>query len=162
MPKFHFQSHKRWPKDRLILFIVITTPLCRWVTGLELQDDIKPPTTELLCFCLSMLLKVSTLKPLFILPKKCCPFLTHFRTTVLNYPLLILGKSKSVVIGIYRGRLTCGSRHVFEYFVAPPRACNLFTRTHTAAAHSPHTAAAQYADHEFRESRKCGTSPAGV
>ena len=54
-------------------------------------------------------------------------------------------KSKSVVFRIYRGRLTCGSRHVFESFVTAPRACNLFTRTH-AAAHSPHTAAAQYAD----------------
>ena len=39
---------------------------------------------------------------------------THFRTTVLGYPLLILGKSKSVVFRIYRGRLTDGSRLVFE------------------------------------------------
>ena len=86
---------------------------------------------------------------------------TRFWTTVLEYQLLILGKSKSIVFRIYRGRLTCGSRDVFESFVTAPRACNLSTRTHRAA-HSPHTAAAQYADHEFHETRKCGTSPAGV
>ena len=27
--------------------------------------------------------------------------------------------------------MTCGSRHVFESFVTPSLACNLFTRTHT-------------------------------
>ena len=54
---------------------------------------------------------------------------THFGTTVLDYPLLILGKHKSVVFRIYRGRLTCGSRHVFESFVTAPLACNLFTHT---------------------------------
>ena len=40
----------------------------------------------------------------------------HFQTTVLGYPLLVLGKAKSVVFRIYRRRLTCGSRHVFESF----------------------------------------------
>ena len=109
-----------------------------------------------------------TIRPaLIMLSKKCCPFLpikdrpTRFRTTVLDYPLLTLEKSKSVVFRIHGGRLTCGSRHVFESFVTAPRACNPFTRTHTAA-HSPLTAAGQYADHEFHETRKRGTFPTGV
>ena len=42
-----------------------------------------------------------------------------------------MGKSKSVVFRIYRRRLTCGSRHIFESFATAPLACKICSHTHT-------------------------------